>query len=348
MSGIPRYSLIALVCILALLILVPVLMPADTIRRAAEKMATEAVGMPVKIARLSLRILPVPGASLRGLKIEDIKGGAPLAEAARARVAVAIAPILHGRVELTGITFRHVALRISGDARGKGAHMLRISKASGRIKWSGDRLDLPNWNVRLHGGTVRINTSLSPLTGKRRMLKAVIHAENIHVKPLLADITGNSIISGILSSRLKISAMGETDEVMRRNLRVEGPVRLVHGTINAMKMESVAERIVLGSKLGKAIIYDSLALTLRMRGQVVRLDEIELKSTRLNAMGYVKIAADGKISGEIQTSGAGGVTAMKLIMTGTADHPGVYPATSSLSGIVTGAGGAKKPLRGGR
>jgi len=347
MSRILRYSL-APVCILAFLILVPVLTPTDSIRRATEKMATEAIGMPVKIARLSLRILPAPGVSLRGLKIGDIKGGAPLAEVALARVSVAIAPLFHGHVELTDVTFSHAALRILGKARGKDAHMLRIGKASGRIKWSGDRLDLPNWNVRLYGGSVRLNASLSPLSGKRRMLKASMYAGNIHVRPLLADIAGKSIMSGRLSSRLKISAMGETVEIMRRSLQVEGPVRLVHGTIKAMKMESIAERIVLGGKLGKAVIYDSLAWTLRIRGQETQLNEIELKSARLHAMGHVNITADGKIGGEIQTSGAGGVTAMKLIMTGTADHPGVYPATSSLTGNVSGAGGTSKPLRSGR
>jgi len=72
-----RKLLIALGVILAILIVVPLLIPSDGIRRAAEDAASGASGMQVRIDSLGFRLLPSPGLSIRRVTVSDVKNGTP-------------------------------------------------------------------------------------------------------------------------------------------------------------------------------------------------------------------------------------------------------------------------------
>ncbi|MFQ5581944.1 MAG: AsmA family protein [Mariprofundaceae bacterium] len=335
-----RYMLIGLAVILALLIIAPFFIPTDSIRQAAEEAATEAAGMKVKIAGLSLKALPTPGISLSGVKLKDVKGGTPKVAIASGRVSVAIAPLFSGRVELTGIKFRDIVLRVSEKARGKGVHTVHINKVTGSVKLDADKLEMPNWKAKLYDGTVRMNATVSPLQGKRHTLSGKIKAGDIQIQPLLRDAAGQKMVSGTFSSELSLSAKGATETAMQRSLKVDGPARLTDGKIEGMGLEGAAASALLGGKLTSGpIVFETMQTQLKIRGQDIVLKDIDVKSPIFDARGKVHILPSGKMEGEIETSGLAGLAGSTLIVGGTVDSPRIYPETSSLIGGALGTVG---------
>jgi uncharacterized protein involved in outer membrane biogenesis len=322
---------------LALLIVVPMLIPSASYRQAAEKAATDALGMPVKIGELRLRALPVPGVSISQVQVVDVAGGTPRISIGSGRVSVAVAPLFNGHVELTGITFRNITLRTSEQAKGGEVHTVHIDSITGAVRLANNTLTMPDWKASLYGGTVRMQATLSPLSGQDSTLQAAVKAEGIRIQPLLADAAGQRRVTGTFSSELKIAARGADEAALQRTLQVDGPVRLTKGQLTGLGMEGSAAALLVGGNLAAGpVMFDHFDLQLKVRGRDIWLNDITLASSHLNAKGQVKIAANKKLDGVIETSGMKGLTGAKLLVSGTTDAPRVYPAPSSLIGGAIG------------
>lgn len=332
-----RRILLALLILVLLLAAVPFLIPSNSYRQAAEKAATKELGMPVSIGALHFRVLPVPGLSVAHVALVDVPGGVPRVSIGSGRVAVAVEPLFHKHVELTGITFKDIALRVSKLAKGGGVHTVHIDRLTGAVHLTGGVLDMPNWKASLYGGTVRMHARLAPLTGKDSRLTATVKAADIHIQPLLRDAAGQGRVRGLFASDLKIAADAADQQALERSLRVDGPVHLTKGQLSGLEMQASAAALLLGGNIaGGPVAFDRLDTQLKVRGRDVWLNDIVLDSSRLDAKGHVRIAADKHLGGEIETSGMKGLTGTKLLIAGTTDHPRIYPAPSSLIGGVIG------------
>jgi uncharacterized protein involved in outer membrane biogenesis len=332
-----RRILLTLLALVLLLAVIPFLIPSNSYRQAAEKAASQALGMPVTIGSLHFRVLPVPGLSIARLRLIDVPGGTPRVTVGSGRVAVAMAPLFHKHVELTGIAFKDIVLRVSTQAKGAGVHTVHIDKLTGGVRLSQDALDMPDWKALLYGGTVRMEARLVPLTGKASRLSATVKAADIRIQPLLHDAAGQDRIQGRFASDLRIAADAASQHALERSLTVDGPVRLTKGQLSGLEMQASAAALLLGGNIASGpVAFDKLDTQLKVRGRNVWLNDIVLDSSRLGAKGHVSIAADKHLGGEIETSGMKGLTGAKLMIAGTTDHPLVYPAASSLIGGVIG------------
>jgi len=339
MKKIVRYIVITVILLLLIAIATPFLIPADQIRQVVEEEATRAAGMPVKIESLSVSIIPIPSLSIKKLTMEDVKGGTPKLAVGSGSLAVELAPLLDGRAEVSGITFKDIALRISEQAKGKKVHVVHINRATGAIKLTEDMLTLPNWRVNLYDGTIVLNARLTPLEGKRRTLTADIKATEIQMLPLMKDAAGQEKVSGTFESTLNISARGADEKAMQRSLKVDGPVNMTRGQFKGVGLSGVAAALVHGNLTGggSAILFDVFKTQLQVRGRDIYLKDIVLDASAFDATGHVTIKASGTLDGEINTSGAGGLSGAKLIVGGTTESPRIYPAPSSLIGGTIGA-----------
>jgi len=331
-----RITFIVLAAIVLLLVAIPFLIPTDSIRQQIEKEASAASGMTVRIESLSLRLLPEPGLALTHLVVEDVKGGIARVVIASGKLSVALAPLMEEQVQLEGISFKGIDLRVSEKAKGKNVHVVHIDSVSGSVKLTADRLEMPDWQARLYDGSVKLNATLTPLDGKKRTLSAQLKGDEIRILPLLKDASGKINFSGRFAANLGVSATGATAQAMQGSLRVDGPVRLKAGSIAGIGMEGTAVALVHGKLAGGPINYDKMEFQFKMRGRDRWLNDIILTSSHLDARGHVKIAASKKLDGEIITSGTGGVSGATLMVGGTTDSPLIFPAASSLIGSVIG------------
>jgi hypothetical protein len=193
-----------------------------------------------------------------------------------------------------------------------------------------------NWKAELYSGTVRMNAVLSQMEGEKQALSGKLKAAGIQIQPLLRDASGKENLSGTFSGALDVSTRGETEKSLRSNLKVDGPIRMKHGKIEGIGMESAAIALVHGNITGGPVFYDVMKFQFKMRGKNKWLNHIVLKTSHLDAEGHVKIAANKKIEGEIMTSGVGGLAGARLLVAGTTDDIRIFPAPSSLIGSVIG------------
>ncbi|MCF7821376.1 MAG: AsmA family protein [Mariprofundaceae bacterium] len=339
MKKIVRYIGITVALLLLIVIATPFLIPADQIRQVVEEEATKAAGMPVKIESLSVSIIPTPSLSIEHLTVEDVKGGTPKLSVGSGSLAVAFGPLFDGRAEVSGITFKAIVLRVSEQAKGKNVHVVHIDKVTGAINLSENRLTMPNWRANLYKGVMVLNAELAPLEGKKRTLTAEIKASDIQMLPLMKDAAGQDKVSGAFDSTLKISASGIDEKAMQHSLKVDGPVKLSKGQFEGIGLSGVAAALVHGNVTGagSAILFDVFKTQLKVRGQDIYLNDIALNASALNADGHVEIKGNGKLDGQINTSGMKGLSGAKLMVGGTTDSPRIYPAPSSLIGGTIGA-----------
>jgi len=332
-----RITFISLAVIVLLLIAIPFLIPTDSIRQAVEKEASEASGMTVRIEALSLHFLPAPGLALTNLVIEDVVGGTAKAIIASGKLSVALGPLMEEQVQLQGIHFKDIDLRVSEKAKGKEVHVVHIDAVSGSVNLTADKLEMPDWKAQLYDGSVQLHALLSPLDGKKRTLSATLKGEGIQIQSLLKDASGKTTFSGIFSTDLNVTASGATEKSMQHSLRVDGPVRMKAGVLEGIGMEGTAVALVHGKLAGGPIAFDEMTFQLKVRGGDKWLNDISLTSSHLDATGEVMIAASKKLDGQIITSGTAGVSGATLLVGGTTDSPLVFPAPSSLIGGVIGA-----------
>ena len=335
-----RYILVVVGLILLAAVATPFLIPADQIRLLVEEEASKAAGMPVKIEALSVTLIPTPSLSINNLTVMDVEDGTPKLAVGSGSLAVELGPLFDGRAEVSGITFKEIVLRVSEQAKGKNVHIVHIDKLTGAINLSENKLTMPNWKANLYKGTMVLNAELTPLEGKARTLTADIKAGDVQMLPLMKDAAGQDKVSGAFDSTLKISAEGADEKSMQRSLKVDGPVQLSKGQFEGIGLSGVAAGLVHGNVTGAgggAILFDVFKTQLKVRGQDVYLNDIKLDSSAFNAEGQVTIKGNGKLDGEIMTSGVKGLTGAKLLVGGTTESPKVYPAPSSLIGGTIGA-----------
>ncbi len=332
-------ALITFSVVLMLLIAAPFYIPSEDVRIAAEEVASEALGARVSIEALSVRLLPMPGVTIKNAVMHDVKSGVPRLKVGSGSVSVALEPLLYGQVETRGISFKDITLRISEVASGKDVRTIRIDKLTGSIRLADGRLRLPNWQARLYGGKVDLNAEISPLEGKDRTISGEAHAGGIQIRPLLADAAGQKRLSGRLSSDLKFSASGTDEKALRSSLRVDGPAHLRKGNIYQVELHGIASMLVSGSSRSKGVIaYRNLDLELQVRGRDVYAKNVRLNSDVMDATGHVAIKSNKKLNGEIEVDSLGGLIDVKLRIGGAIDRPRVLPAPSTLIGGVIGAG----------
>ena len=341
------FALLALLLLAVLLAVIPFLIPSNSYRQAAEKAASDELGMPVTIGALHFRILPLPGLSVANVRLVDVPGGTPRVAIGSGRVSVAVAPLFRHRVELTGVAFKDIALRVSKAAKGRGVHSVRIDKLTGKVRLSHGALDMSDWKASLYGGFVHMDARLAPLSGKASRLTATVKAKDIRIRPLLVDAAGQGRVAGRFASDLSIAADAAHQQVLEKSLTVDGPVRLTKGRLSGLEMQASVAALLLGGNIaGGPVAFDRLDTRLVVRGRNVRLNDIVLDSSRLDAKGHVSIGADKHLGGEIETSGMKGLTGDQPLMAGTTDHPRVQPATGRLIGGVK-RGATTRPARGG-
>jgi len=333
-----RKALIAIGMIVLLLIAAPFFIPSESIRIAVEGASSEALGARVSIKVLSVRLLPVPGVTIRNAVMRDAKKGLPRLKVESGSVSLALMPLFRGKIRTRRISFKNIFLRLSEKARGKAVRAIWIDKFRGAVHMGKERLKLSNWQARLYGGKLEFDAEMSPLKGKARKISGKAHIEGIQVRRLLRDAARQTKLSGTLSSDIRFSARGADYIAMKRTLHVDGPVHLQQGALHTVKLKGSALMLVPGKGKQVNIAYRKFDLLLQVRGQNIHARDIRLDSNVLDATGNVAINSRGKLDGEIKAASLGGLVGARLRVGGTIDKPLIYPDTSTLIGGAIGAG----------
>lgn len=328
---------LALGLLFILLAIVPMLIPMDAYRQAAEKAASEALGLPVTMADMRLRLLPFPGVSLKGLTVGDVQRGERRLAARAARTTFAILPLLSGQLQLTSLRLDDVVVRLSNQQQG--LRRLHLDRLSGTVEISAERLRITRGTSRLYGGSANFTATIFPLQGSRRRIGGELQLSGIKALPLLRDTAATEHLSGSLASEISFAMQGGEPESLRQSLRVDGPVHLTEGAIHGIGLKGAATLLIPGGKPSGDIAYNRLDFRLHMRGNSIAADDIRFGNEALNATGDIQVGADGRLQGKIMVQGSGiaQLAGSTFVVGGSVEKPLILPDTITVLGGTVGA-----------
>ncbi|MBV9330864.1 MAG: AsmA family protein [Alphaproteobacteria bacterium] len=178
--------------IVAVILLLPFLIPMSAYRGPIQGRASSATGRSVTIhGPLRLSIFPVLGLRAEQVSVANIPGGAhrELANADALQLAVRIAPLLAGRIEVSDIKLVHPAIHLEVDSKG-------------RANWS---VAAPGGSARSHGPSVEFQ-HIAIEDGSLTFTNAKTGAER-SVEHVNADLSMPE--NGKLSSRGDLELRGQ-------------------------------------------------------------------------------------------------------------------------------------------
>lgn len=307
---------LALALLFLLLAGVPLLIPMDTYRQAAERAAGEALKEPVAIKTLQLRLLPRPGVTLKGVRIGE--EGARNLTAETTRLSFALGPLLTGRLQLTHIRLGAITASLGREKQAGNLRLFRLETCNGTVA-VGDEKVAAALKCRLYGGQARGKALLFPAGGSRRSLSGELHIRNIRLQPLLADTAATTQADGRVDADLTFTAQGADGKALQQSLRMDGPVTLRQASLGLdgegkrrLQLNELRARItVTPAKLtiegGEARLYDGSAVFSATLAPLIadrqalagrlRLKEVALLPLLRDAMGQERLS--GRLAAEL-------------------------------------------------
>ena len=146
-----------------------------------------------------------------------------------------------------------------------------------------------------------------------------------------AKLSGRLNADATFSTRAKIAAQ------LREGLSLDGPFEVLGGSYQGVDLSKAGDltRVTTGSD---ATQFEELKGRMELRGELVRINQLCMRSPKLVAGGNVEIAADRKLSGRLDVSAArtGGFVGIPMSLGGTTEEPSLSPTKGYLIGAAIG------------
>jgi uncharacterized protein involved in outer membrane biogenesis len=407
--------LLAILALFVVLAVAPWLIPTTAYITQIEQLATQKLGVPVRIESLHFALLPTPRANLTGLVVgsgEEVR----VAEVAAVLDVTTLfdATRVISRLELSEPLVKQSALGLLAGLNNQGA-----SSGPAPVELRGIVLDdaifdltsgsLPamDADIRLGAGSALEKAALTSSDGKLKVnvlpreggYAATVQAEKwtlpvgpkLTFEALSADLTyvGSTlkfprIEAALYRGRLTASGqldwtknwrltgqfntqaieLGEATALFTRAVRVTGRIsgsgmfassakdadklgdalaldykfKVEDGVLHGVDLMKAASLLIRQGATGGETRFDELYGTLHTRGKQIEVRPVHIGSGLLVADGHVKIAADKKLGGQVDTEIKKGVSLVKvpLAISGTMDSPMVLPTKAALAGAAAG------------
>jgi hypothetical protein len=303
----------------------------DDFRARVEQEASRAIGVPLKMGTLTVRLLPVPAVVARGVELATTPRLTLEQLEARPRWAA----LLGGHAELGTLVVRGAWVPLARgqgmtlDAKASLADAGRLQRldfevragrfagAHGVLLRSGD-----HWPVRveLGSGHVAGKLWLWPAPGGARSLSGDLTTVDVQV----ADLTAPSRpLSGKLQAQTHLESVFHGAESFADALQTETEFTVRKAVVHGIDLMRAVKTV--GLSHGGSTELDTLAGRVTTRGHSIQLGNIVASSGPLSALGQVAIAPDRSLSGRISVdvTGAKGAFGVPLVVGGTLDAPSV-------------------------
>ena len=192
--------------------------------------------------------------------------------------------------------------------------------------------------ARLYGGTVTGNVHLAWQKGMQ--LKGAAEVNQVEIGSLLQALDKPRSMSGRLNAKPEFSADAPNAGQIADALRLETPFDIQSGVLHGVDINKAAVSLI-SKDAGKGgeTRFDKLSGQLAMDRGTRHLTQLNIASGSLSADGHVTISPKDTLSGRINAN-VKAVTvatgAVALTVTGTLEHPLVYPSGGTVAGAAAG------------
>lgn len=297
----------------------------------AKAMPKSAPGEPVHVRRIVLREVRIYHSKV---KVPDFDVEAELAPGLR--LDLARIETRDGRLKLTADPHPSGATAVSATATNwtlpAGPPLAFESLVvNGMLK--GDMLDLPKIGGRLYGGT--FGGSARGEWAKLWQASGKVHLEGVDIVPVQKALRQKPQLSGRLKADTTFSARARAPELLADALALDGPFEVVDGAYSGADLTKVG---VTSSSTAGVTKFSEFKGDLQLRGRLVKIENLCMRSPALVAGGRVEVAPDEKLSGKLDISVAktGGFVGIPVALAGTASSPSIRPTKGYVIGAVVG------------
>lgn len=400
--------------LLIVLLALPFFIPMDTYLRQAETMASDALGVPVKLSKARLYFLPTPRVSVSDItigKASDVITAAKLVitptlgtlfseqrvidvhleQVVLTQSALAVyerlsndknddapSPVVLRSLSVKGLSLDfpdaelpvsnvYVALKdnsletvkvdsVDGKIKalltpkGAGHHiMLRVKRwelpietklmlDSGEFDMmlEGSQLNVANFTMSMYGGEVTGKAILS--WAKTWQSSGDFTVKHLSLNKPSRMVSPSTYISGSLDGNGHFSAKAKDAGKLADHLLANFQFTVKNGVLHGLDLIKAASLIIKQDAAGGETQFDQLSGKFNISGKQYKLSNFDVRSGLLAANGHVMVSPKKALNGvvEVELKKSVGLVAVPLAVSGTVDHPLVYPTKAALAGAAIG------------
>lgn len=204
------------------------------------------------------------------------------------------------------------------------------------LAYAGTTLKFPKVEAALYRGHMIASGQLD--WAKNWRLSGNFGTRNIELGDATRLFTRAIKVTGRISGDGKFSSTSREAAKLGEALALNYRFKVEDGVLYGMDLVKAASLLVRQGSTGGETQFDELSGTLYTRGKQVEVRPVHMVSGLLGADGHVRIAADRKLSGQIDTEIKKGVSLVMvpLAISGTMDRPIVLPTKAALAGAAAG------------
>jgi len=206
--------------------------------------------------------------------------------------------------------------------------------ARGRLR--GEQLDLPDVEAALYGGTLTGHVRVD--WAKQWQIGGEAKIAGVDLVPVQRALAKPARLSGRLKAEPRFSAQAKSPELLGAALALDGPFEVVGGAYQGVDLSKVAD--ITGSKSAEdATHFEQFTGKLELRGERVRINELCVRSPKLQAGGFIQIEPDETLSGRLDVALArtSGFVSVPVALSGKASDPTIRPTNGYVLGAVVGS-----------
>lgn len=165
----------------------------------------------------------------------------------------------------------------------------------------------------------------------------VSQGRSLRLEPLL-EVFEQRKLDGSLDGECSGKLRGKTFNALFRNPTLNCDFRIANGVLYNTDLEQAASLIKRDTDTTGDTPFDQLNGRLHMAKGRIRLDEINIRSTALEAKGHVVIDSTDQLAGEMSVGlkNTGGMVSVPLSVSGVVSEPVLRPTKSAMAGGVAG------------
>lgn len=289
-------------------------------------------------APVELRRIVVSGAKLEwpGLNLQTFDADVSLASGGKLQQALLNTTDGKLTVDLLPKDEGYVAAIKAGKWMAPAGPQLVFDKLVANLEYSGSTLKFPMVEAELYRGKLSASGRLD--WTKNWRLSGNFNTHSIELGDAAKLFTKAVKVTGRITGNGKFNSTAKEAGKLGDAMALDYKFSVANGVLYGMDLIKAASLLIRQGTTGGETRFDELSGTLYTHGKQIEVRPVHIVSGLLAADGHVKIGADRKLSGKIDTDIKKGVSLVQvpLEISGTMDRPVVLPSMAALAGAATG------------
>ena len=202
----------------------------------------------------------------------------------------------------------------------------------------GSKLHITSLEAMLYQGALSSNAELD--WGKGLRASGKFNTDNISIGDAAQLFSKEKLISGKLSGAGSFGLESKEAAKAVDHLVLDYKFSVANGVLHGVDLAKAATLMLNTGDKGGDTQFDELSGTLHTVGKTIELKAFKVSSGLLSAHGGVKVLPSRQLDGvvEVELEKGMALASVPLQVSGTLDHPTVFPTKAALAGAAIGTG----------